>query len=129
MIENYRHFEAIDLFGRNWQIEFSWQQTAISIRHADAVDVKWRLSTEGEGVDKVIALPHPLLLDASKKHSHELSDPWCMKLAAAHLKQMVETWQDMDKKLITLTRDELDAVAKVVNEWEGARREAALQAS
>lgn len=126
MIENYRRFEATDLFDRKWKVEFLWQQTAISIRHADAVDVKWQLSTEGEFAEKVVALPHTLLLDASKKHGHQLNDPWCMKLAAVHLKQMIETWQDMDKTLITLTSEEIDAAAKAIAGWEAHQREVAL---
>ncbi len=127
MIENYRSFTVDDLFGRTWRIEFAWQQTAISIRHADAVDVKWRLSTQDESTEKVLALPHPLLQAASEEFHHPLTDPWCMKLAASHLKQMIETWQDMDKTLVTLSREELQLAAEEVSGWEAARREAAFE--
>ena len=39
MIENYRRFDVADPFGRTWIVEYKWLQNAISIRHADAVDV------------------------------------------------------------------------------------------
>ena len=61
---NYRQFEAgPDPFGRTWQVEFRWLQTGISIRHADTVDVKFAVSSDGiDPEEKVIALPHPALL-------------------------------------------------------------------
>ncbi len=126
MIHNFRHFEVIDPFERIWQVEFLWQQTAISIRHADAVDVKWHLLSADQVVDKVIALPHSMLLAASKKHDRPLSDPWCMKLAAIHLQMMIQTWQDMDKTLITLTEEELEQAAQTLAGWEQSLSEEAL---
>ena len=49
MVENFRKFNAgPDPFGRTWNVEFRWLQTAISIRHADTVDVKFEVATEGE---------------------------------------------------------------------------------
>lgn len=128
MILNYRLFDATDPFGRVWRCEFRWQQTAISIRHADAVDVKWRLAGPDQVLDRVISLSHPLLLAASAKQGHPLSDPWCLKLSAVHLKTMLETWQDMDKNIVTLTAPELDEAAKTVASLESERREAALMA-
>ena len=44
---NYREFEAgPDPFGRKYQVYFKWLQTAISMRHADTVDVKFILRTK-----------------------------------------------------------------------------------
>ena len=44
-MRNFRQFEVgPDPFGRKWQALFKWLQTAISIRHADTVDVKFLLS-------------------------------------------------------------------------------------
>ena len=49
MIKNFRDFEAgPDPFGRTWQVYFRWLQTGISIRHADTVDVKFVVWTEGD---------------------------------------------------------------------------------
>ena len=91
MIENFRDFKAgPDPFGRTWQVYFRWLQTGISIRHADTVDVKFGIGTEGEPFEeRVIALSHPVLLALSEKFGHPLTDTWCMKLAALHLKHML----------------------------------------
>jgi len=44
---NFRQFEAgPDPFGRKFQVFFKWLQTAISLRHADTVDVKFVLEDE-----------------------------------------------------------------------------------
>jgi len=108
MTQNFRNFETgPDPFGRSWKVEFRWQQNAISIRHADAVDVKWTIACEGEEQEKVIALPHPALLKLSKDTGRELTDSWCMKIAGRHLIQMIATWEDMDKTLITVSPEQL----------------------
>lgn len=125
MIHNYRHFEAVDPFDRIWQVEFRWQQNAISIRHADTIDVKWQLTSPDQTLEKVIALEHPALLALSKKLDRPLTDPWCMKIAAAHLKKMIETWQDMDKVLVTPAAAELEEAAQTVARWEAAKLEEA----
>jgi hypothetical protein len=113
MIENFRAFETgPDPFGRTWKLTFLWQQNAISIRHADTIDVKYQLETEGEErVEKVIALPHPLLLRVSQAGGRTISDSWCMKLAGLHLVHMISTWEDMDKTLVTLNGKQLEALA------------------
>src|SRR5258705_11037949 len=99
MPEILRRFEAgPDPFGRTWEVEFRWLQTGISIRHADTVDVKFAVWTEGEDKDeRIIALRHPELLALARKHGVALSDPWCLKLAALHLKNMIESGEDMEK--------------------------------
>ena len=125
MIHNYRHFEAVDPFDRIWQVEFRWQQTGISIRHADTIDVKWQLTSPDQTMEKVIALQHPALLALSKKMNRPLSDPWCMKLAAVHLSKMIETWQDMDKVLVTPVAEEIEEAAQTVARWEEAKLEEA----
>jgi hypothetical protein len=104
MLDIARRFQAgPDPFGRTWDVEFRWLQTGISIRHADTVDVKFVLWTEGEEKqEKVIALPHPALLEVSRETGHPLTDPWCMKLAARHLIYMVESGEDLEKTLVTV---------------------------
>jgi hypothetical protein len=108
MIKDVRRFEAVDPFGRTWKVIFLWHQNGISIRHADTVDVKFQIHSGDEHLEKVIALNHPDLLTLSQKSGHPLTDPWCMKLAALHLKKMIETWEDMEKTLVTVPYRELE---------------------
>ena len=113
MPENNRRFTAgPDPFGRTWDVEFRWLQTGISIRHADTVDVKFLLTPEGEPKqEKVLALPHPDLLDLSKEAGQPLTDAWCMQLAAHHLRYMIESAEDLEKTLITLSARDLKRAA------------------
>ena len=112
MLSNFRVFEAgPDPRGQKWEVEFLWLQTGISIRHSDTVDVKFLLASGGERVEKVIALSHPDLLALSARTGRAVTDPWCSRLAARHLRHMVETDQDMDKSLVTCTREELERYA------------------
>jgi hypothetical protein len=114
MRDNFREFQVgPDPFGRIWQVHFRWLQTGISIRHADTVDVMFGISTEGEPFEeRVIALPHPVLLVVSKNVGHRLTDAWCMKLAALHLKHMLESGEDMEKTLVTVQAAEIDQYAR-----------------
>jgi hypothetical protein len=114
MLENFRDFTVgPDPFGRTWQAYFRWLQTGISIRHADTVDVKFGISTEGvPSEERVIALPHPVLLALSAKTGHPLTDTWCLKLAALHLKHMLETGEDMEKTLVTAQPAEIEQYAR-----------------
>jgi hypothetical protein len=110
MADNFRRFEAgPDPFGRIWEVEFRWLQTAISIRHADTIDVKFVIWTEGEPKqEKVIALAHAALLELAAKTGHALTDAWCLKLAARHLRHMIESGEDLEKTLVTLAPAELE---------------------
>ncbi len=111
MSDQSRLFEAgPDPFGRMWKVQFRWLQTGISIRHADTVDVKFLVTPQdGEAEEKVVALPHPALLEMTAQRGTKLSDPLCMRLAAAHVKHMIETGEDMDKTLVTVTAGEINA--------------------
>lgn len=116
MADNVRRFQAgPDPFGRTWEVEFRWLQNGISIRHADTVDLKYVLWTAGEEPqEKVIALPHPDLLALSAKTGHPLTDAWCMKLAANHLKYMVKSAEDLEKTVITVAPAELERAVGVL---------------
>jgi hypothetical protein len=101
-MQSFREFEAgPDPFGRSWQVQFQWLLTAISLRHSDSVDVKFVLRCDDTKVSKTVALMHPDLLALSEKTGRPLTDPWCSRLAAEHLKSVVETGEDMEKNLIT----------------------------
>ena len=109
MQQHFRQFEVgPDPFGRSWQVAFRWLQTAISIRHADTVDVKFILKPDDGPEEKVVALPHAALLEVTKRQGRTLTDPWCMKVAALHVRRMIRTAEDMEKTIITLTAADID---------------------
>jgi hypothetical protein len=101
---NFRDFEAgPDPFGRKFHVFFKWLQTAISLRHADTVDVKFVLTTDdGERSEKTIAIPHADLCKVSAELNRPFDDPWCSRIAAMHLIHLIETGEDMEKDLVTL---------------------------
>ena len=109
----FREFEAgPDPFGRKFQVLFKWLQTAISLRGADTVDVKFILTDENGGrTEKTIALPHASLLDVSRETGRAMDDPWCARLAVLHLLHAIETGEDMEKDLVTLLPADLKRYA------------------
>ena len=90
---NFRQFEAgPDPFGRKFQVYFKWLQPAISIRHADTVDVKFVLVDESDvRTEKTIALPHADLLQVSRETGRAMDDPWCARIATLHLHRISKT--------------------------------------
>jgi hypothetical protein len=110
MSESAREFTAgPDPYGSTWKVRFIWLQTAISIRHADAVDCKFVIDDGVSGPREiVIALPHPILRDMHQRLGRPLADAWCMKLAAAHIRRMIASGEDIEKTLVTLNRDDLE---------------------
>ena len=118
---NFRQFEVgPDPFGRKWQVLFKWLQTAISLRHSDTVDVKFVLEGDGTKVQKQIAMPHVEVLELSRRTGHEMSDSWCSRLAAMHLRHMVESGEDLEKDLVTVHLNELSGYAAEIAREEGA---------
>jgi len=120
---NFRQFEAgPDPFGRKFQVYFKWLQTAISLRHADTVDVRFILEDDG-GVrtQKTIALQHAELLAVSKEIGRQMDDAWCARLAMRHLLYLVETGEDMEKDLVTVPTADLRRYSAELAELE--RRE------
>ena len=126
MRENFRRFSVNDPFGRAWDVEFRWQQNAISIRHADAVDCKYYLSCGEERRELVVSLPHPVLLAVAAEAGRELSDAWVLKLGGLRVERMIFTWEDMDKTIAVVSRQEMAACNKALTEAatqaEAARR-------
>ena len=119
---NFRQFEAgPDPFGRKFNILFKWLQTAISIRHADTVDVKFIIVDEnGEQTQKTIALPHADLLQVSRDIGRAMDDPWCARLAAMHLQYLIATGEDMEKELVTVQPADLRRYAGEIGRMEQA---------
>jgi hypothetical protein len=124
MSDQCRLFDAgPDPFGRTWTVQFRWLQTGISIRHADTVDVKFFLAPSGSGdpEEKVIALPHEALLKVTSERGRKLSDPYCLRIAAAHIRHMIETTEDMEKVLVTLTPEQIESYDQQLNHVTVAR--------
>jgi hypothetical protein len=120
-MRNFRQFElGPDPFGRKWQVSFKWLQTAISLRHSDTVDAKFVLQSEDTRVEKQIAMPHADLLELSRRTGHEMNDAWCSRLAATHLRRMVESGEDLDKDMVTPRLEELAEHAAEVGREENA---------
>ena len=119
-MQNFRQFEAgPDPFGQKFQILFKWMQTAISTRHADTVDVKFILVDENGGrTEKTIALPHADLVRVSKELNRPMDDPWCSRLGALHLLRLVETGEDMEKDLVTVSAADLKGYAERLGDME-----------
>jgi len=119
---NFRQFDAgPDPFGRKYHVLFKWLQTAISIRHADTVDVKFILTDENDArTQKTIALPHADLLTVSRDTGRPVEDPWCARIAALHLIRLVETGEDMEKDLVTLMPADLKRHAAEIARMEQA---------
>ncbi len=117
---NFRQFEAgPDPFGRKFQVLFKWLQTAISIRMADTVDVKYILEDESGGrTEKTIALPHAELLRLSRDTARPVDDSWCARLAALHLLHVVKTGEDMEKDLVTVSPAEMRRYADEIAQME-----------
>jgi hypothetical protein len=116
-MRDFREFQAgPDPSGRTWSVQFGWLQTAISIRHSDSVDVKFFLSNGREKVEKVVALMHPDLLELSQRENRPVTDPWCSRLAAMHIRHMVETGEDMEKTLVTVSPPQLARYAALLDE-------------
>ena len=109
----FREFEAgPDPFGRKYQVLLKWLQTAIAIRHADTVDVKFILTADdGASTEKTIALPHASLQQVSQSTGRAMEDAWCARIAAQHLRQLIATGEDMEKDLVTLNTAEIVARA------------------
>lgn len=113
MMPNFREFEAgPDPFGRKFQVFFKWLQTAISTRHSDTVDVKFVLVDDsGERSEKTIALPHADLVRVSREIGRAMDDPWCSRIAALHLRYLIETGEDMEKDIVTVLPADLKRYA------------------
>ncbi len=124
---NFRQFEAgPDPFGRKFQVLFKWLQTAISLRHADTVDVKFILSDESGGrTEKIIALPHPDLLRAAAQTNRQVDDAWCGRLAQMHLLHLVQTGEDIEKDLVTVPYPDLERYAAEIARMEASESRAA----
>jgi hypothetical protein len=97
---------------------FKWLQTAISIRHADTVDVQFLVNDGTQVIKRTVAMQDLDLKAHCKKTARLMDDAWCSRLAALHLKNMIETAEDFDKALVTLSPAQIAEYDEVVLGWE-----------
>ena len=116
---NFREFQAgPDPFGVMWQVRFKWLQTAISLRHSDSIDVKFILSDGSSEMQRTIAMQHRHLRDLSKSSGVPMTDAWCARLAMLHLRYLIESGEDMEKDLVTVSPKELAGYDARIRNWE-----------
>jgi hypothetical protein len=119
VMDNFREFDAgPDPFGRTYHVMFKWLQTAISIRHANTVDVQFLVNDGSNVLKRTVAMHDAQLTAQSKKTGRLMDDAWCARLAALHLKNMIETAEDFDKDLVTLTPEQIAEYDEVIRNWE-----------
>ncbi|MBI4892174.1 MAG: hypothetical protein HY821_16220 [Acidobacteria bacterium] len=123
MSENSRNFQVSDASGRTWQVEFRWQQNGISIRHSDSVDCKYYLSSGAEKRELAVALMHPDLSRAAEKLGRAVSDAWCLRLAAAHVRRLIESGQDLENALVVVAPEALAGYAEALDRADRAEQE------
>jgi len=93
-------------------VMFQWLQTAISLRHADSIDVKFLLVDEsGARTEKTVALPHPDVIRVAAEIGRAVDDAWCARLAELHVQRLVRSGEDMEKDLVTVPREDLGRYA------------------
>jgi hypothetical protein len=118
-VQNFRDFEAgPDPFGIKWRVYFKWLQTAISLRHSDSVDVKFVLTDGSNESQKTIAMQHRDLLELSRNAGVAMTDPWCSRLAMLHLQYLIESGEDIEKALVTVSPKELAGYEARIRNWE-----------
>lgn len=122
MMQSFREFDAgPDPFGRTWHVLFKWLQTAISLRHSNSVDVKYMLTSGEESLEKTVSMSLPQLVELAKRGSTKVNDPWCSRLAMQHLRYLVESGEDMEKSLVTPSKDQLASYQSVLTKWESGQ--------
>ena len=118
-MDNFREFEAgPDPFGRTYHVMFKWLQTAISIRHADTVDVQFLVNDGTNVLKRTVAMQDIDVKTHCKATARVMDDAWCARLAALHLKNMIETAEDFDKDLVTLSPAQIAEYDEVIRKWE-----------
>ena len=62
----------------------------------------------------------PALRVVAREIGRKLDDPWCARLAALHLKDLITTGEDMEKDLVTVLPAELKRHAAELARMEQA---------
>src|SRR3954471_19962414 len=110
----YSDFHATDRWTRKPQhCVFQALVTAISTRHADAVDVKFFV----DGRPVWVAMPHPAWVAYQSRTGRVLTDPLAIQAAGHYLKQAIENGSASGSEMYSLSAEEtLRHVQAVVGE-------------
>jgi hypothetical protein len=108
----YADFHAIDRWtGRKVHCLYQALIVAIATRHADAVDIKFL----ADGKPVWIALPHPAWVEYNRRSGRVITDPLAVEIAGHFLKQAIESGENGEREMHSLTVPEtlehLNAVA------------------
>jgi len=99
----YSDFHATDRWsGKPQHCVFQALITAISTRHADAIDVKFLV----DGRPVWIALPHPAWNEYHARTGRVLTDPLAVQTAGHYLKQAIEDGSASGREMYSLGVDE-----------------------
>ena len=118
-MENFRDFEAgPDPFGRMWQVQFKFLQTAISIRHSDSVDVRYVLHSGDEHAQKTVVIAHPDIRAYSARTGRKITDAWCSRIAKLKIVNAIETAEDLEKDFLSVSPSEIEQFDQQIRKWE-----------
>ena len=63
---------------------------------------------------------HSCRLALTQKMGRPMTDAWCSRLAALHLKHLIETGEDMEKDLVTVSAEDLETCQMRIRESKEA---------
>ena len=69
-------------------------------------------------ITRTVAMQDAELKAHCKKTARMMDDAWCARLAALHLQHMIETAEDFDKSLVTLSAAQIVEYDNLIREWE-----------
>jgi len=99
----YADFHATERWsGRQVHCVFQALVTAISTRHADAVDVKFLV----DGRPVWVALPHPAWVEYQVRTGRVLTDPLAVQAAGHFLRHAIEDGSEGGRELYALSAEE-----------------------
>lgn len=99
----YADFHATERWsGKQVHCVYQALQTAISTRHADAVDVKFLVG----GRPVWVAMPHPAWIEYQARTGRVLTDPLAIQAAGHYLKQAIEEGSESGREMYALSAAE-----------------------
>lgn len=99
----YADFRATERWtGKQVHCVYQALQTAISTRHADAVDVKFAV----DGRPVWVSMPHPAWVQYQARTGRVLTDPLAIQAAGHYLKQAIEDGSESGREMYALSAEE-----------------------